>query len=133
MQHFSNNVEKLCKAEQVCSCSLIKLHYILTTQPCFNTLVARWCFRYEGGGASSWQKQFLKWICSFMDVPLYVGPGIGVRCGRCEGEGSHEDLAACAAPPIQHLRQDQSCAALYLQHWRYIILPQTCLPSFSVH
>lgn len=57
------------------------------------------------------------------DVLLYVGPGSWVRCGRYEGEGSHEDLAACAAPSIQHLRQDQSCAALYLQPWRYIILP----------
>lgn len=29
MEHFSNNVEKLCKAEQVCSCSLTNM---LTTR-----------------------------------------------------------------------------------------------------
>lgn len=59
------------------------------------------------------KKNIKKMVC------LYSGPCSGVRRGRDEGEGSHEDPAACAAPPIQHPRQDQSGAALHLQPWRY--------------
>lgn len=48
-----------------------------------------------------------------------VGPGRGIRCGWYEGEGPHADPAARVATPVQHLRQDQSCAALHLQPRRY--------------
>lgn len=48
-----------------------------------------------------------------------VGPGCGIRCRWCEGQGPHADSAARVAPPVQHLWQDQSCAALHLQPRRY--------------
>lgn len=58
---------------------------------------------------------------------LCVGPGGGIWCGRCKGQRSHADPPARVAPPLQHLWQDQGCAALHLQPGRY----SRCLLSFS--
>lgn len=57
---------------------------------------------------------------------VFSGPGGGLRCGWCEGEGSHEDAAACALPPVQHPGQDSSCAALHFQPRRFISRVHPC-------